>query len=401
MDEINLKRKSFISIICIILIFVLIFTLARYNIYSAELPTCFVNDTPWNDEDKKFQWVFIPSAYYVPITVFELFDFIEISMDRNKKEVTMSSGDITMVFDRITKQFAYKNGVKEYMRTYEIIRDVLWVPAEEVCAYFGFKFEVTEDGKAMRISEYDNKKTLNDILRIYNPALIVTTTITTVTNSIVTETEETPSVTELPPIEIIKDRLIFLTFEEVPSEEVLRLLNEAGINATFFLTGEEILENTDVLRKIIVGRHSVGLHTMTHDEKKFAEDFDSFIAELNQQNDLLYKLIKQKSRIIRAPNGSVSENFEISVEQKQILEDLGYRIWDWNVIIPEDSSAKSVLENAIAGIEKYDRSVIRFHCTKATAEALPDIIEHIKKYEQYKTAAITPAASEVNFVGKY
>ncbi|WP_376906422.1 polysaccharide deacetylase family protein [Agrobacterium fabrum] len=64
-----------------------------------------------------------------------------------------------------------------------------------------------------------------------------------------------------------------LTFDDGPSArftpDVLRILKERGIKATFFLTGKETEENLSQARLIVNDGHQVGNHSYTHSNMMF------------------------------------------------------------------------------------------------------------------------------------
>lgn len=67
--------------------------------------------------------------------------------------------------------------------------------------------------------------------------------------------------------------VVALTFDDGPSArftpDVLRILKERGIKATFFLTGKETEENLSQARLIVNDGHQVGNHSYTHSNMMF------------------------------------------------------------------------------------------------------------------------------------
>ena len=102
------------------------------------------------------------------------------------------------------------------------------------------------------------------------------------------------------------------TFEDCPNEytrELLDVLEKHNIRATFFVTGGGIAAYPELISRMAADGHSVGLHSMSLDEKFFAEDIRNFINELEEENALLDRVIKSRTRLVRAPNGSWSDKF--------------------------------------------------------------------------------------------
>jgi peptidoglycan/xylan/chitin deacetylase (PgdA/CDA1 family) len=65
------------------------------------------------------------------------------------------------------------------------------------------------------------------------------------------------------------ERLVALTFDDGPTRdqtaEVLRLLRERGVRATFFVTGGELERNMDAGRDIVAAGHELGNHSYSHE----------------------------------------------------------------------------------------------------------------------------------------
>ena len=73
-----------------------------------------------------------------------------------------------------------------------------------------------------------------------------------------------PILTRLP----ARERVVALTFDDGPSPEttpqVLAVLREFGVRATFFVLGEAVDQAPDLLRQIVAGGHTLGLHGHRH-----------------------------------------------------------------------------------------------------------------------------------------
>ena len=152
---------------------------------------------------------------------------------------------------------------------------------------------------------------------------------------------------------------------------------------------------------MIAGGHSIGMQSMTGNAEAFQKDFSVFMDELKIESALLRGMFRTSTRIIRAPDGSSSDRLFIDEERGKQLDDAGYVVWDWNVFSADLTArrASNVSDAVIAGIKRYDIPVIRMHSCKRAIEALPAIIEYIKSNRDFKTAAITPAAANISFVG--
>ena len=69
------------------------------------------------------------------------------------------------------------------------------------------------------------------------------------------------------------EKVIALTFDDGPSDagatEVLKILQDRNVTATFFVNGNMVERFPDAMRKIIAAGHEVGNHTWTHRRMMF------------------------------------------------------------------------------------------------------------------------------------
>ncbi len=97
------------------------------------------------------------------------------------------------------------------------------------------------------------------------------------------------------------EKVVALTFDDGPTDktdEILRVLKESDIKATFFLNGGSIAENPDNARKIAEAGHEIGNHTYSHRRmvfkgysyiKKELEDTDKLIREAGYSGDIHFR----------------------------------------------------------------------------------------------------------------
>lgn len=392
-------KTTLITVLSLVVTVALIFGLTLPGVWGADSgnPTTFTGDEPWYSESK-YKWEFIIDKIYVPIYIFEN---LGAEIRTSSKSVTISIGEKYISFSSVDNRLAYTPEMKEfYLKTYWMVGRTLSVPARFVCEYFGLKFEnytsrasgSESSTIAIRISDGKSKYTIADLLKMYNPSLII---------SEETTVPETTAPTEQP----ARAYLIYLTFEDAPNEytgQILDLLDEYGYKATFFLDGGALEEYAPLVRRIILAGHSVGLHTMTQNSRYFARDIYNFIGELREENELLYRMFRIKTRLMRAPDGSKTSSFVISASEGDLINSLGYTIWDFNVDTYDTAGygAERVADFAINGIVQYEIPVLRFHSTAVTVGALETVFEYIKSHsDQFSVAAISPAAASVSFVG--
>jgi len=87
-------------------------------------------------------------------------------------------------------------------------------------------------------------------------------------------------------------KVIALTFDDGPSrqktDELLQILREENVRATFYLTGAEVETNPGELEKIIADGHEIGNHTFNH--KKMLLVSPSFVkSEIERTDEVIKK----------------------------------------------------------------------------------------------------------------
>ncbi|MDD3341164.1 MAG: polysaccharide deacetylase family protein [Bacilli bacterium] len=185
---------------------------------------------------------------------------------------------------------------------------------------------------------------------------------------------------------------IYLTFDDGPggaTKEILDILKEEGVSATFFVTGNGA---DDLIKREFDEGHTVALHTYTHDYAKVYASIYDYFSDLNKIRDRVERITGHRSNIIRFPGGSsntVSKHYNLGIMSKLTKDVLnrGYHYFDWNVDSGDagecaaSGSTKCVYENVIKGLSKNKANVVLLHDVKSyTAAALKDIIRYGKEH---------------------
>ena len=121
---------------------------------------------------------------------------------------------------------------------------------------------------------------------------------------------------------------IALTFDDGPhpryTPQILDILAEFGVEATFFVVGTNAETYPDLIRRELAEGHEVGNHTYNHYHTP------SMSAEVLQRdvckcNDVLEKIMGERPRLFRPPEGVCNEAI------KSVCSDRGYTIVMWSV----------------------------------------------------------------------
>lgn len=201
--------------------------------------------------------------------------------------------------------------------------------------------------------------------------------------------------------EAIKDgiKVCYLTFDDGPSsntKEILEILDEYHIKATFFVTGTSP-DYFHYIKEAYQKGHTIGLHTYSHDYEKIYSSLNNYLKDLNQIKEVVYEQTGIYTKYMRFPGGSsnlVSKKYNIGIMKrltKKVI-DLGYQYYDWTSINGDGENIKTVSglkKKAIEEVEGKEDVMFLMHDSEScdnTVKALPDILDYlIKKGYQFET----------------
>ncbi|WP_078393471.1 polysaccharide deacetylase family protein [Shouchella patagoniensis] len=162
--------------------------------------------------------------------------------------------------------------------------------------------------------------------------------------------------TEFPGVVFVKgdsaSNQIALTFDDGPDPrftgQVLEKLEAYNVPATFFVLGERVTANPDLLRRVIDGGHEIGNHTYSH--LNLAEaSVAQLEQELTETGDAVEAITGYRPSLFRPPYGFITR------EQVERLASLNYSVIGWDVDpldwdgTPAAQVAQTVLQEAGAG----------------------------------------------------
>jgi len=170
---------------------------------------------------------------------------------------------------------------------------------------------------------------------------------------------------------------IAISFDDGPSSnyttEILQLLKQDNIKATFFCIGNRIAGNESIIKKIKEEGHIIGNHSYSHhfwfdifSSRKMLDD----LKKMDQETE---RVIGMLPKLFRPPYGVTNPNLK-----KAIIKG-DYTPVGWSV-----RSMNTVIRNEKKLLNKINRSlkpgaVFLFHDTsKTTVNVLPEFIREVK-----------------------
>lgn len=179
------------------------------------------------------------------------------------------------------------------------------------------------------------------------------------------------------------DKIIALTFDDGPDKkytpQVLDLLKECEVKATFFVVGTQLRKYPEILERIHEEGHDIGNHSWSHaDFKKLS--INQMKQEMRKVNDLIEEIIGEETRLFRAPYGSVSNTVTKTVEEA------GFELIHWTVDTRDwaGTSVDNIMENVQSQSESG--GIILMHSfggkngdLNNMLAALPEIINYLRE----------------------
>ncbi len=154
-----------------------------------------------------------------------------------------------------------------------------------------------------------------------------------------------------------------LTFDDGPdgrwTPQVLKILKEENVPATFFVIGEKALGHPALLRQMVREGHDIGNHSYTHPNLSTVSP-DWVRIELNSTQRVVEAYTGRAMRLLRAPYfGDAEPTTEDELVPARIAQDLGYT----NVGLHVDSEdwtrpgVNAIIQNTLDGVHAGTESV--------------------------------------------
>ena len=178
------------------------------------------------------------------------------------------------------------------------------------------------------------------------------------------------------------DHVLYLTFdagyENGSTEKILDTLKQQNVKAAFFLAGNYIQRNADLVRRMAEEGHIVANHTMHHYDMSKISTMESFSKELSDL-EALYKQAtgQEMPKYYRPPQGIYSE------ENLRMAKELGYKTVFWSLAYVDwNDDAQPTKEQAFSKLlpRTHDGAVVLLHSTSRTnSEILDELIARWKE----------------------
>lgn len=168
------------------------------------------------------------------------------------------------------------------------------------------------------------------------------------------------------------DRAIAITFDDGPNEittpEILNILKKKDVQATFFMLGENVIKNKEIVEQVFKNGHEIGNHSFSHRQLTLLSN-EEMKAEIDKTDQAIFNITGHIPDYIRPPYGSANNE----------LAEIGKRPFiEWSVDSKDwQSKNKESIINEVKN-QVYPGSILLFHDIQpATVEALPEVIDYL------------------------
>lgn len=167
---------------------------------------------------------------------------------------------------------------------------------------------------------------------------------------------------------------VALTFDDGPhslyTPQLLDGLKKRGVKASFFLIGQNIDGNEDIIRRMKEEGHLIGNHSQSHMQLT-KENAELACQQISSTNQKIYEITGEMPSYIRPPYGSWNEELECMVPMTVVL-------WDVDPLDWKTQNKGKIVSHVKKHVE--DGSIILLHDVYGTSvEAALEIIDTLSQ----------------------
>ena len=185
----------------------------------------------------------------------------------------------------------------------------------------------------------------------------------------------------------------FLTFDDGPStntKNILDILAQRNIKATFFVLGMQVEKMPETVKRIYEEGHYIANHGYSHVYSSIYSSPEAVLDEFNRCNQVVANAIQvpeYNSHLFRFPGGYYGGKYaEIKKQANEILKQNNIAHVDWNALTGDSEKQNPTKEYLMNNLQKTTQGknsiVILMHdsqAKKVTVETLPEVIDYLQQ----------------------
>ena len=340
------------------------------------VPNLFKNDAAFGNH-KRFPLVVHNNVHYVPLEMF-------IGLADTRLNYGYSSNYFYLSRERSSRYISFDvennlvttHNLDPYTLETKLFYSTRYIPAAEVAKVLGITMEIYENREegvyALRLSDSKAKLSFSELVKIYSPIKKEEPDVVPPDGPVTPP--DNPTVTPE-----IGNRYIYLSadvfdFRNIPA--VLSLLDYSipKSSFTFFVSSEDILDHSDVIRQIIASGQNVG----------FLLDVNDPQGSLDECRENLRLVAKCSSRLVRFSSGSASVQLDDAAYEEFVAKN-GVCVWDYNIFASDDRNMYDKMYNELynlASVRGTTKAVFRIIPGSNTVAALRKLFESVRAKQQ-------------------
>lgn len=191
------------------------------------------------------------------------------------------------------------------------------------------------------------------------------------------------------------NKVVYLTFDDGPTAttlEMLKILKAEDVKATFFVIGELVEQNPEILKAVQEDGHEICIHTYSHEssiytsKERYLKDYEKAVEAVKNVID------EEPSSFMRMPGGS-STTMGCKSVMKAIRNELNNRgvyYVDWNISLEDAIYPHTPVEKLLSTFRRElkktyidpNTAIVLMHdgmSNNTTPKALPSVIKYFKE----------------------
>lgn len=191
-----------------------------------------------------------------------------------------------------------------------------------------------------------------------------------------------PSVhlSDLPPAPVFRGHpekpMVALTINVAWGNEylsnILAILKEHQITATFFIEGRWAKENPDLVKMIAEGGHEIGNHSYSHPDMKMLSS-EQIRKQLNDTNEIIKATTGSMPTLFAPPSGSYNDEV-VRIAEHMKMQTI---MWTIDTIDWKKPPAHTIIQRVTKQL--HNGAIILAHPTESTEQAMDTLLTKIKE----------------------
>lgn len=198
------------------------------------------------------------------------------------------------------------------------------------------------------------------------------------------------------------EKVVYLTFDDGPKKdtpELLALLEELDVPATFFLVGLSVRAFPEYAKMIVDAGYPVGCHSMSHSYTRIKSGNDYVERDLARFNAEMEAATGEafSTDLYRFPGGST----RYSSSTKNFVAAQGYAWFDWNAMTGDAQytfkSDAEMYDYTLSTIKDREVVILLMHDGKQrTRNILPDLVTYFRENGfEFRTLSTSEEEQEI------